>query len=446
MKDSPQELIGFLLERAAKHKGLEADCLFAHGVSSSATVRLGEIEDLTSSESAELGLRLVLGHRQACVSISDFRESSLETLFDRALAMAEAAPEDTYVGLAGSDRLFKGADPDLDILDQTDLTADQLIELAGQADAAALAVENVKNSGGASMSYGRSTRYMATSQGFFESYTGSTYSLSATAVAGQHSSMERDYDYCSTRHFSDLETPFQIGTTAGERAVARLNPKKTATRKMPVVYAPRVANGLLGHLGAAINGRAITRATSFLNDRMGDRLFRDDVQIIDDPRRLRGLGSKPFDGEGVATSPLNIIESGRLRSWILDCATARQLGLQSTGHASRGMTSPPFPSTTNLYLEAGEANPDELISDISEGLYVCEFIGMGVNTVTGDYSRGAAGFLIENGEIGHPVTELTVAGNLGDMFAQLIPASDLEFRYGIDSPTVRIDSMIVAGS
>ena len=444
--DSAQELIGFLLDRASQHKNLEADCLFVHGISSSATVRRGEVEDLTSSESAGLGLRLILGHRQACVSISDFRKSSLEALFDRALAMAKAAPKDPYAGFAEPDRLYNDADPDLDIVDQTDLTADQLIELAGQADAAALSIENVTNSGGASMSFGRSTKYVATSQGFFESYASSTYSLSATAVAGHDRSMERDYDYCSARHFCDLDIPLQIGTTAGERAVARLNPKKAPTIKLPVIYAPRVASGLLGHLAAGINGRAIARATSFLNDKMGDRLFPEHVQIIDDPQRPRGLCSRPFDGEGVATSPLKIIDRGHLRSWILDCTTARQLGLRSTGHASRGLTSPPFPSTTNLYLAAGEASPDDLISDISEGIYLTELIGMGVNTLTGDYSRGAAGFLIKNGKIGHPVTELTVAGNLIDMFAQLTPASDLEFRYGINSPTVRIDSMMVAGS
>lgn len=447
MKDqSPEAMIGFLLDRAGQHQNLEADCIFVRGVSSSATVRRGEVEDLSSAESAELGLRLLIGHRQACVSISDFRQTSLDQLFERALAMAKAAPEDTHIGLAEPDQLLQGTVPELDLEDQTELGADRLIEMAREADEAASAVDGVTNSGGASMAYGRSTKYIATSQGFLERYSSSSFSISATAIAGQDTAMERDYDYCSARHFDDLEPPHQIGETAGQRAVARLNPRKLETRQLPVVYAPRVANGLLGHLATGVNGRAIARGTSFLKDKMGDKIFPESVQIIDDPLRRRGLCSKPFDGEGVATTPLNIVESGRLLSWVLDCATARQLGLHSTGHAARGLSSPPSPGTTNLYLEAGETSPEALIADIVEGVYLTELIGMGVNTVTGDYSRGAVGFFIENGKLAYPVTELTVAGNLIDMYAHLTPASDLEFKYGIDSPTLRIDTMMVAGS
>jgi PmbA protein len=258
--------------------------------------------------------------------------------------------------------------------------------------------------------------------------------------------MERDYDHASARHASDLRSPEDIGRAAGQKAVKRLNPRRMKSQSVPVVFHPDEAAGLLGHLAGAISGAAIARGVSFLKDRMGQAVFAPGINVIDDPHRVRGLRSKPFDGEGVANARRALVEDGTLTTWLLDCASARQLGLQTTGHAARGTGGPPSPSTTNLYLEAGALSVKELIADIRQGFYVTELMGMGVNGVTGDYSRGAAGFWIEKGKIAWPVSEVTIAGNLKDMFARLTPASDLEFRHGSNSPTVRIEGMTLAGS
>ncbi len=258
--------------------------------------------------------------------------------------------------------------------------------------------------------------------------------------------MQRDYDYSSAVHLSDLEDPAQIGRSAGERAVARLNPGRPKTAKVSVVYDPRVSGGLLGHLSAAINGASVARGTTFLKDKLGQRIFANGIAVHDDPLRVRGLRSRPFDGEGVATLPHLIIDDGVLTTWLLDSRSARQLGLATTGHAARGTGGPPSPSATNLFMAPGRLSPAELMADIGEGLYVTELIGMGVNGVTGDYSRGAAGFMIRGGALAEPVAEITIAGHLPEMFVHLTPASDLRFRRGTDAPTVRIDGMTMAGA
>jgi PmbA protein len=258
--------------------------------------------------------------------------------------------------------------------------------------------------------------------------------------------MERDYDWHTAVYGSDLEDPAAVGKRAGERAVRRLKPRKTATAKVPIVFDPRVSGSLVSHLMSAINGAAIARGTSFLKDRLGKKVFGDGIEVIDDPRRRRGLRSRPFDAEGAAAEALTLIEGGTLTTWLLDTATARQLGLKSNGRASRSVGAPPFPGSTNLYMAAGTASPAELMADITKGFYVTELIGMGVNGVTGDYSRGAAGFWIENGEIAYPVSEITVAGNLKEMLLHLTPANDLEFRYGTNVPTLRVDGMMLAGA
>jgi PmbA protein len=257
--------------------------------------------------------------------------------------------------------------------------------------------------------------------------------------------MERDYDYSSALHGADLDPAEQVGRCAGERAVERLNPRKIETKRVPVVFDRRVAGSLIGHLSGAISGSSVTRKTSFLKDKLGARLFRSGIRVIDDPLRKRGLRSRPFDGEGIATAPLAVIEDGVLTSWFLDCATARELGLATTGHAHRGVSSPPSPGPTNLHLEAGRDTPAAMIADIADGFYVTDLIGMGVNQVTGDYSRGASGFWIENGARTFPVSEVTIAGNLVEMFDTLTPANDLEFRFGTNAPTVRVEGLTVAG-
>jgi PmbA protein len=317
--------------------------------------------------------------------------------------------------------------------------------MARAAEEAGLSVKGITKSGGASASAGIGGMVLVTSHGFRGAYLGSRHGVSMTAIAGDGTGMERDYDYSSVLHASDLESPEKIGLTAGARAIARVNPRKVTTRKVPVVFDPRVASTLVGHLAGAVNGASIARKTSFLKDKMGAQLFASGIRIIDDPLRKRGLRSHPFDGEGVAGKKLALVEDGVLRSWILDSGTARELGLVTTGHAQRGVSSSPSPGASNLHLEAGTVSPEELIADIKDGFYVTDLIGSGVNGVTGDYSRGASGFWIENGKRSFAVSEVTIAGHLFDIFRTLTPANDLEFKQGVNAPTVRLEGLTVAG-
>ena len=309
-----------------------------------------------------------------------------------------------------------------------------------------MAVPGITNSEGADASFGRTEAFLVTSAGFAGRQARTSHSVSASALAGTGTGMQRDHDYHATVHLADLDDPAAIGRSAGERAVARLNPTRPKTAKVPVIYDPRVAGSLIGHLAGAISGASVARGTTFLKDKLGARIFPDSIEVRDDPRRVRGLRSRIFDGEGTPTAPRDLVAAGVLTTWLLDSRSARQLGMQSTGHAARGTGGPPSPSASNLYLMAGSMTPAELMADIKLGLYVTELIGMGVNGVTGDYSRGAAGFMIRDGAIAEPVAELTIAGHLLEMFAHLTPANDLRFRRGTDSPTVRVDGMTMAGA
>jgi len=432
------------LVAAARRAGADAaDAIATRGMSTSIEVRDGTVEESERSEGDSLGLRVLVGHKQAVVSTSDVA-ADVDALATRAVAMARVAPADKYAGLADPQLLARTI-PDLDLLDPELPAVARLEEMARAAEAAALAVPGVSKSGGASASAGIGGVVLVTSTGFSQAYLGSQHGISMQAIAGEGTGMERDYDYSSAIHGADLEAPETIGRSAGERAVKRLNPRKVTTRKVPVVYDPRVAGSLVGHLASAINGAAIARGTSFLKDKLGANVFADGIVIVDDPLRRRGLRSRPFDAEGVAGQTRALIDGGRLTTWILDCATARELGMTTTGHAQRGVSSTPSPGATNLHMAAGTLAPKELIADIAEGFYVTDLIGMGANIVTGDYSRGAAGFWIERGEITYPVSEVTIAGRLPDMFRALTPANDLTFRYGTNAPTVRIEGMTVAG-
>lgn len=442
---SIEDVVAALVKEAIKAGADAADALVAEGISHAASFRLGKLEDIERSEGQDLGLRVMVGQRQAAVSSSDLSREGLQPLAERAVAMAKLAPEDPYCGLAPDDRLAKDF-PDLDLIDPVEPGSDHLIELARTAEEAALAIEGVTNSGGAGASWGRSGIVLATSAGFVGRYGGTSQGVSVSVVAGEGSAMERDYDFTQARHGEDLESAAKIGQSAGERAVKRLNARKMASQSVPVVYDPRVSSGLVGHLAGAISGAGIARGSSFLKDAMGEQIFKAGLCIVDDPHRKRGFGSKPFDGEGVANKRYNLIEDGRLTTWLLDTATARQLGLETTGHASRGIGGPPSPGATNLYLEPGDLNAAELIADIKSGLYITQLIGSGVNGITGDYSRGASGFWIENGEIAFAVNEITVAGNLKSMFAEMTPANDLEFKGRVNAPTIRIDGMTIAGT
>ena len=412
-------------------------------VSLAVEVREGAVEESERSEGDDVGLRVFVGRRQAVVSTNDVNANVAE-LAERAVAMAKAAPEDPFAGLADPARLARDV-PDLDLLDPDLPTVALLEERAQRAERAGLAVKGVTKSGGASASAGIGGLVLVTSHGFRGAYLSSGQSVSMTAIAGEGTAMERDYDYSSTLHGADLDPPEKVGRTAGERTVERLNPRKVKTKRVPIVFDRRIAGSLVSHLASAINGAAVARKTSFLKDRLGERLFRPGVHVIDDPLRRRGLRSRPFDAEGVATRRLAVVEDGVLASWILDSATARELGFASTGHAQRGVSSTPAPGPSNLHLAAGSDTPEALMADIAEGFYVTDLIGVGVNQVTGDYSRGASGFWIENGKRRYPVSEVTIAGNLIEMFQTLLPANDLEFRFGTNAPSVRVEGITVAG-
>jgi len=429
----------------AKQAGAEtADALVADGTSLSLGWRLGKLENLDRSEGGDLGLRVFIGKKQAVVSSSDLSEKAIDELVEQAVNMAKAAPEDPYCGIAEASQIADRF-PELALSDTAEPDVEQLKAWAAAAEDAARAVDGVTNSEGADASWGRSTVALAATNGFSGTYSITRYSLSASVLAGHGTAMERDYDYATTVFLDDLPDPAKIGRTAGEKAVARLNPRKVGSGQFPVLFDPRCSNSLLGHLGGAINGSSIARGTSFLKDRLGEQIFPEHIVIVEDPHRAKGMKSKPFDAEGIANQRRNIIDKGVLTTWVLDLASARQLGLESTGHAARGTGGPPSPSLTNFHMEPGSLSRDDLIKQAGTGFYVTEMMGMGVNGVTGDYSRGASGYWIENGELAYPVSELTIAGNLKDMFMNLTPADDLEFKYATNAPTLRIDGMTVAG-
>lgn len=433
-----------LVSKARRAGADQADAVAVRAISLSVDVRDGAVEESQRSEGDDIGLRVLVGHKQAAVSTNDIRGDGVDALVARAVAMARVAPEDKFAGLADPALLAKGF-PDLDLLDPDMPGVDVLEARARAAEAAGLAVKGVSKSGGASASAGIGGMVLVTSTGFAGTTIGSRHSISMSAIAGNGTGMEQDYDYSSTLHASDLDRADKIGRTAGERAVERLNPRKVTTRRVPVVFDWRVSGSLIGHLVSAANGASIARKTSFLREKLGQRIFAPGIDIIDDPLQPRGQRSRAFDAEGVATKKLKIVEDGVLKSWLLDSSSARELELRTTGHAQRGVSSVPYPGPSNLYLEAGDLSPDELIADIADGFYVTDLIGMGVNIVTGDYSRGAAGFWIENGKRTYPVSEVTIAGRLGDMFADLKPANDLAFRYGTNAPTLRVEGLTVAG-
>lgn len=434
-----------LVDEARRAGADAADALYVCNASTGVSVRLGQMEDVEQSEGEEIGLRIFVGQRSATISASDLERDSLSALVDRCLAMAKEAPEDPYAVLAPEDRLMRGKGPSLDLVDDQQVEPAELKERALIAEDAGRSVPGITNSEGGGASMGRSQIALATSHGFAGSYAATIHGTWASLLAGEGSGMQRDYASHSTRHLRDLDDAEHIGRRAGQRAVARLHPDKIPSGQMPIIFDPRVGGSLIGHLIGAMAGPAITRRSSFLLDDMGARLFDSGVTIIDDPLRKAGLRSRPFDGEGLPTRRRALIDKGELTGWLLDSSSALQLGLEPTGHASRGTSGSPGVAVTNVHVEPGTVSTSDLMHGIERGIYVTELIGMGVNPVTGDYSRGASGFLIENGAVGPAVSEITIAGSLKDMFAAMIPANDLAFRYGINVPTLRIDGMMVAG-
>ncbi len=448
--DASLGLLDQLVSLARREGADAADAVLVRGTSVGVQVRQGRTEELERSEHNDVGLRVFVqsggAPRSAIVSATSTDPSGFRALAARAIAMARVVPEDRHAGLCDQAAAGPLGPGDLDLEDPAEPDIEALTLRAGRAEQAAMQVSGVANSLGASAGFGRSEVVLVTSNGFSGRYARTSHSVSASVLAGAGTAMQRDYDGHSVVHLAELDDAETIGRSAGERAVARLNPSRPKTGVMPVVYDPRVSGSLLGHLAGAVNGGAVARGTSFLKDRLGTAIMRRGLRVTDDPRRRRGLRSRPFDGEGVITRPLLLVEDGVLQSWVLDGRSARQLGLGTTGHASRGVSSPPSAATTNLSLSPGAMAPEELMADIKAGLYIIEMMGSAVNGITGDYSRGATGFMIRDGALAEPVAEITVAGNLLAMFAELTPASDLEFRRGTDAPTIRIEGMTVAGA
>ncbi|WP_287849521.1 TldD/PmbA family protein [Acidiphilium sp.] len=438
------DLLDALLDAAKRAGADSADALMGSGTSLSVGRRLGKVEEIERAESDTVGLRVFVGSRSAIVSSGAIDPAGFSRLAEQAVAMARVVPEDRFSTIPDAPPPPDSAPLDMD--DPAEPGVEALLARAAAAEEAALAVKGITNSEGAGASWSRSHIALATSRGFAGAYARSNHGVSVSPIAGEGVGMQRDYEYSAAVHGADLADPAGLGRAAAERAVSRLDPRRPATAKLPVVYHPRVAGSLLGHFAGAINGAAIARGTSFLKDAMGQAIFAPGIAIIDDPLRRRGLRSRSFDGEGQTVSRRALIEDGRLTTWLLDSRSAAQLGLATTGHAARGTSGPPSPAPSNLYMQPGALSPEALIADIGLGLYVIELIGMGVNGITGDYSRGAAGFMIRDGQLAEPVAEVTVAGNLREMFLHLTPANDLEFRRGTDAPTLRIEGMTMAGA
>jgi PmbA protein len=431
---------------AAREAGADsADALLNERTSFSLTWRLGALEDLERKEAREIGLRVLVGRRIAAAATTRADLATLRGLAEDAVAAARLLPEDPWVGLADAADLA-GHTADLDLVDPEEPSLDSLQAAAAAAEDAARAVPGITNSDGASASWSSGRVTLAASNGFRGTYRRTRHGVGATVLAGTGTGMQRDYEYRQATHRADLPDPASIGREAGERAARRVGPRKVATTSVPVVYAPRAAAGLVRHLASAIGGDAVASGRSFLKDRLGQKLFAPGIAIVDDPLRPRGLASRPFDGEGIAGTRRQLVDDGVLTTWLLDLATARRLGMASTGHASRSGAALGSPGATNLTLEPGPLPPEALMADIAQGFYVTELMGMGINIVTGDYSRGASGLWIEHGALAHPVSEVTIAGNLAQIFQTLVPASDLEIHGTADAPTMRVDGLTVAGT
>ncbi len=444
MKQDLLDITTNVLARALKAGATSADVMVVDRRDTEVSVRNGAVEELVQAEAREIGLRIFAGQSSALISGSVLTPEALDRLVERCVAMAKLAPPDSHAGLAAPEQLAR-QNIDLDLISADYPSAEKLRSMAQEAEHVALGIKGVTRSNGAGASASDVSIGLASSNGFARSYRRTGFGLSASVIGGEGTNMERDYDGTSANHFGDLESAEKIGRTAGERVVRRLNPRKLSSQSVPVIYDRRVAASLLGHFAGAINGGSIARGVSFLKDDMGKVLFKSNINIIDDPLRPRAPSSRSFDGEGLPTQRRTLIDKGVLTGWVLDLRSSRQLGLQPTGNGSRGLASQPSASTSNMHLEAGEQSPDEMIKAIGKGLLITEFIGSSINSATGDYSRGASGYWFENGEIQYPVSEITVAGNLREMFATMVPANDLLFKGSTNAPSCLIEGMTIAG-
>lgn len=439
------DILDDLITRAKRAGADGADAVMFDSTDISCACRKGLPESIERAESTGMGLRVFVGQRSAIVSSSDTRNATLQQLVERAISMAKISPEDPFAALASPEQLATQF-PELDLFDGVEPTPEWLAETCKQTEAHALAVKGITNTEGAEAGYSANTLSLVTSNGFAHSFRSSSFVNSVSVLAGSGTAMERDYDYSVARHRADLDAPEQTGQHAAHKAIARLNPKKAKSCVAPIVFEPKIAKALIATFAGAISGASVARGTTFLRKSMDEAVFGEGITITDDPHIKRALGSRPFDAEGVANAKRNLVEGGVLKSWLLDIRAANKLGMKTLGDAARSTASPPMPSSSNLYLAAGPKTPQELMADITQGLYVTNTFGHGTNLVTGDVSVGASGFWIENGEKAYPVSEITIAGNLRDMYKNLTPANDLEFRYATNAPTIRIEGMTIAGS
>jgi PmbA protein len=440
-----ENLLNDVVQAALAAGADAAEAIGAERRSLSITVRLGELEEVEREESRDLGLRVFVGRRQASVSGSDISAEARAKLVERVVAMARLAPEDAYAGLAVPDKLARGPLADLDLYDPTEPSPEALEDRARTAEDAARATPKVSNTDGASGSWSSSRWTLVTSGGFQGVHRASGFSIGATAIAEDEGGKEIGYEGRSTRWQADLPPPEKLGAEAGRRAAGRLGARKIASTTAPVIFENRLAGSIMGPLIGAISGPAVARGTSFLKDKLGQRVFAEGIVISDNPHRPRGLGSSPFDDEGVKNQPRKVIDGGVLTTWLLNSSSARQLGLETTGHASRGLAGPPGVSPSNLTFEPGERDLAGLMKDAGSGLLVTSMFGPSLNGNTGDWSVGCSGFWFEGGEIAYPVTEITVAGNLIDVFARVVPGSDLEIRGASNAPSLLVDALAIAG-
>ena len=448
-RDGYSQLAMDLLAKAKRGGATEADIIIADGETFSVQVRLGAVDRLTKAWEKHLGLRVFVGKRSASTSTSDFTADSLNQLVAETCILAKAVVEDQVSGLPAADQLA-GAKPDLDLYDPTRLNTEQQIELAKRVEAAAMSTdERVTNSEGGDFDSSSGRVVLGNSHGFLGEYQSSSFSISASPVATDPESgaMQRDSWYAVQRKFAKLDSPEAVGLEAARRTVRKLGAKKVATQRVPVVFDSETAGSLMGNLCSAVSGYSLYKGASFLAGQLDKSLAPEYVTVYDDGRVVGGLGSRPFDGEGLPTRKTTVVERGILKSYLLDTYSGRKLGLASTGNASRSVGENPSVAPTNFYLAPGTKTAQDIIKTVKQGLYVTDLIGFGINMVTGDYSRGAAGFWIEGGELAYPVEEITIAGNLKDMFAGIeMIGSDLVFRGRIASPTVKIAEMMLAGS
>ncbi|MFZ1742549.1 MAG: metallopeptidase TldD-related protein [Pontixanthobacter sp.] len=434
-----------LIELALKQGADAADAVTSASSSENVSVRLGKLEDVERSEGEEIGLRVFVGQRSATISTSDFSKAAFAELVERVVAMARLAPEDQYAGLAPAELLARETRSDLDLSDDVEPTPASLRARALQMEDAARAVTGISKSGGASAGFSRSVAALVTSHGFSGGYESTSHALSTSLIAGEGDAMQRDYEYRAAHHLDDLPGPEAVGLIAAERTIARLRPGKMPSGSMPVLFDPRVSGSLIGHLLGAMSGMSAARRSTFLLDRMEDKIFPVSIRILDDPHLPRGPRSRPFDGEGLSTAPRDLVADGRITGWLQNSASARQLGLSPTGHAARSGASAPGISASNVHIEAGPLSREAMIAETGDGVLITELVGQGVSGLTGDYSRGASGFRIRNGALAEPVSDFTIAGNLLQMFAALTPASDLEMYRAVNAPTLRVEGMTIAG-